>query len=189
MIDSLVLDDENYTELMSLCKFKNQKWKLIYRATRDGFKGEDFHNKCDGKSNTLTVIRTINQCIFGGFTSVPWTKNDGFKQDPYAFLYSYVNKSNKKLIIKCSEPENAIYCNQNYGPCFGNDDIKISDMSNLNNESESVLGYIYGDSLFEYGSDESKNFLADSKFFQTEEIEVYAKDFVYQSDVNIIFFK
>ena len=64
-------------------------------------------------------------------------------------------------------------------------------MSNSNNESESVLGYVYGDSLFEYGSDESMNFLAGAKFFQTEEIEVFTKDFLYPSDVNIkyIFFK
>ena len=185
MIDSLVLNDQSYTELMRLCKFKDQKWKLSYRATRDGFKGENFHNKCDGKSNTLTVIKTTNQSIFGGFTSATWSKNDGFKEDPYAFLFSYANKSNEKIIIKCSEPSNAISCNENYGPCFGNDDIKISNMSNSNNESESVLGYVYGDSLFEYGSDESMNFLAGAKFFQTEEIEVFTKDFLYPSDVNI----
>ena len=31
---------------------------LIYRATRDGFKAKDFHDKCDEKGPTLTIIKT-----------------------------------------------------------------------------------------------------------------------------------
>ena len=177
------MSDESFEKIMNLCKFKNQKWKLIYRASRDGFKGENFHNKCDDISNTLTIIKTSNGSIFGGFTSASWSKIEGFKEDPYAFLFR--NKSNENVLIECSEPSNAIYCNKNCGPCFGDDDIKISNMSNLNTESESVIGFTYGESKFEYGSNESKTFLAGSKFFQTEEIEVYTKDYPLLLEVNI----
>ncbi len=36
--------ERQITELMDLCEFSpNDKWSLLYRATRDGFRGKDFH--------------------------------------------------------------------------------------------------------------------------------------------------
>ena len=34
------------------------EWKLIYRATRDGFDTNGFHSKCNGVSNTLSLIQS-----------------------------------------------------------------------------------------------------------------------------------
>jgi hypothetical protein len=31
---------------------------LLYRGTRDGFTAKSFHEKCDGKENTITIIKT-----------------------------------------------------------------------------------------------------------------------------------
>jgi hypothetical protein len=31
---------------------------LIFRGTKDGFKGEDFHRLCDGKGKTVVFIKT-----------------------------------------------------------------------------------------------------------------------------------
>jgi len=60
-------------QLLELCKFPiEQKWELIYKGSRDGFENSDFHAKCDGKLNTLTVIRTESGNIFGGFTKKEW---------------------------------------------------------------------------------------------------------------------
>ena len=162
---------------MSLCEFEDQKWKLTYKASVDGFKAKDFHQKCDGKSNTIIIIKDVNANIFGGFTGASWSEYDGFKEDPYAFIFSFSNNQNEKALIRVSEPAEAIYCHKDCGPSFGNDDIKISNMSNCNQKSISNVGYSYGDSMFEFGSDDCKNFLAGAESFQTEDIEVYCKEY------------
>jgi hypothetical protein len=172
-----ILNKQQYESLMSLCEFDDQKWKLIYKAAVDGFKAKDFHQKCDGKSNTMTIIKDANANIFGGFTGASWSEYDGFKEDPYAFIFSFSNNQKEKILIKVSEPTEAIYCHKDYGPSFGNDDIKISNMSNCNQKSISNLGYSYGDSIFEFGSDDCKTFLAGAESFQTEDIEVYCKEY------------
>jgi hypothetical protein len=41
-------------------------------ASRDGFQGKEFHRRCDGHTNTLTVILDMKGNIFGGFTPVEW---------------------------------------------------------------------------------------------------------------------
>ena len=56
-------------ELMSLRKFpSDQKWKLIYRATRDGFDANEFHFKCDSYQNSLVIIKSTYGNVFGGYT-------------------------------------------------------------------------------------------------------------------------
>ncbi len=61
-------------ELIDLCEFSTyDKWTLLYRGTRDGFGTNDFHSKCDGHSNTLTILKAKeSEFIFGGFATVSW---------------------------------------------------------------------------------------------------------------------
>ena len=71
-INSQILKGEQkLVELIELCEFSpNDKWSLLYRGTRDGFDGRDFHSRCNGKSNTLTIIKPKESSnIFGGFTT------------------------------------------------------------------------------------------------------------------------
>ena len=49
-------------------KKRKIKYKLLYRATRDGNSANSFHRKCDNISGTLTVIKTNNGMRFGGNT-------------------------------------------------------------------------------------------------------------------------
>jgi len=42
----------------------------LYRASRDGFEASKFHEKCDNKGATLTIIRNTIGRIFGGFTTL-----------------------------------------------------------------------------------------------------------------------
>jgi hypothetical protein len=52
--DSNILDNDSKKKLSELCQFPNgQKWRLLYRATRDGFGAKDFHRECDHFENTL----------------------------------------------------------------------------------------------------------------------------------------
>jgi hypothetical protein len=65
---SAIFTHTQMKELMGLCGFSRiQRWKLLYRASNDGFSAKNFHDKCDGKRNTLTVIKTANSNIFGGY--------------------------------------------------------------------------------------------------------------------------
>ena len=48
------------------------EWRLLFRASRDGFASSVFHSKCDNKGPTITVVKSGGN-IFGGFTENAWT--------------------------------------------------------------------------------------------------------------------
>ena len=51
----------------------DSSWLLCYRATPHGWKVKTFHDRCDGKRNTVTIIQK-GQYVFGGYTDIPWGK-------------------------------------------------------------------------------------------------------------------
>ena len=117
---SSILSHDQIRDLINLCGFpKYQKWKLLYRASKDGFSGANFHEKCDGKTHTLTIIKTPNGNIFGGFTEAPWSKKNDYENDPNALIFSLINKEKTPLVMKCFRPQYAIYCSESNGPNFG----------------------------------------------------------------------
>ena len=141
-----------------------------------GFSAKSFHNKCDQAEKTLTIIKTTENYIFGGYTEQNWSGKKVDKFDPNAFIFSFINKDKKPIKIKCAAQKEAIECNPLYGPTFGVDcsDIYISNDSNLNRESFSYLGNSYKHPLYAYQSREQVySFLAGKHSFQTVEIEVY----------------
>ncbi len=65
-------------------------FKLLYKASKDGFSAFSFHMKVDNRGPTITLIKSaINDKIFGGYTSVPITSSL-FKwvKDEKAFLFN-----------------------------------------------------------------------------------------------------
>ena len=52
----------------------NMKAELLYRGTRDGFGFNQCHSKIDDKGPTLSIIKTTENKIFGGYTTIPWKK-------------------------------------------------------------------------------------------------------------------
>ena len=50
------------------------RWKLCYRASSHGWAASTFHSRCDGKPQTVTIIRK-SQYVFGGYTDIAWGKN------------------------------------------------------------------------------------------------------------------
>ena len=173
--------EQQCLELIDLCEFSsNDKWSLLYRGTRDGFGSDEFHSKCDGHSNTLTLLKAKGSgFIFGGFTCVNWTSSSGFKSDLNAFLFSLTNNVNRPLKMKVDpdEHDEAIYCNSRYGPTFGGgNDIRIAKNANTTMDSFSNLGFAYEHPQYAHGTDEAQSFLAGSYRFQLDEIEVYQKE-------------
>jgi hypothetical protein len=114
------LNKEQIQNLIKLCKInKNQNWKLIYKASLDGFSSANFHSNCDSKTKTLTIIKTLSDCIFGGYTDAPWSSKNDYEYDSNAFIFSLENKENTPIVMNCFRPQYAIYCSAAHGPNFG----------------------------------------------------------------------
>ena len=47
------------------------QWLLCYRASFHGWALSSFHSRCDGKHNTVTLIKN-GPYVFGGYTDIPW---------------------------------------------------------------------------------------------------------------------
>ena len=173
---SIIRSFKMENDLIKLCKLsKNSEFDLLYRASRDGFEAARFHAKCDEETQTLTIIRTTNGCIFGGFTAIEWDCTSGYKVDPKAFIFSLVNFSSMPLFIPVkSGGKQSIFCKVELGPTFGDGhDIMIWSDSNTSTESYSNLGSSYDFTLFECGRAKAQSFLAGSRNFQVSEIEVF----------------
>lgn len=117
--DSFILNRKLAQELFKLCEFlSTDNWSLIYRGSTHGFGAKDFHNQCDGKSKTLTIIKTTQSYIFGGYTSLQWDSISYWQLDPDSFIFSLVNKENTPIKIKhdSSSGNYSICCGATHGP-------------------------------------------------------------------------
>lgn len=104
---------------------------LLYKASEHNFSTNIFHQLCDNKGATLTVIKSNHGHIFGGYTSKSWSSKFGFVSDKNAFLFLFKTedrniKSQCPLIFKLrKDPDFAIMNHPRYGPTFGSNDICI----------------------------------------------------------------
>lgn len=67
------------------------KLELLMRGTRDGFRAKTFHELCDGKGPTLSVIKSESGCVFGGYTEISWkgTSPLDAEEDLKAFIFTF----------------------------------------------------------------------------------------------------
>ena len=175
-IDSTILiNNKLKKDLVALCKLGIKQFKLIYRATRDGFAVASFHTKCDHQPRTLTIIKATNGYIFGGYNSVAWDSTSHWKTDPNALIFSLVNPlSAPQLMPVIVGDKHSMFCHASYGLTFGaGHDICISDHSNTSGSSYSNLGKSFDFNSLNYGTDQAKSFLVGSHTFLTSEIEVF----------------
>ena len=77
----------------------------------------------------MTVAKTEYGNVIGGFTKLPWTKNNVWQRDTDAFLFSVTNSEK----FNCLKPNHSLYHGGNSGPIFGQGhDFKICDKANEN---------------------------------------------------------
>ena len=90
---------------------------LLYKGTRDWGNATTFHQKCDGRSPTLTLIKSSTNFHFGGFTPTDWSDSgkEGYKDSPRSFLFSL----DRKLKYLPKNASQHIYTGSQYGPIFG----------------------------------------------------------------------
>lgn len=124
---SAILTPAQAIELIKLCDFEFlTKFTLIYRASKNGFSAQDFHARCDQSQKTLTLIKVKNDddrfSIFGGYTEASWEQTGPighYKEDKNAFIFSLVNRENKPLKMKTSNPSKSIYVHKDLIVSFG----------------------------------------------------------------------
>jgi hypothetical protein len=152
---------------------------LLYRGTRDGFTAKAFHEKCDGKANTVTIIKTDGNYVFGGYTSAKWHSDDKYINDPNAFIFSLrrngISISQKFMI---TQPQTAIAGTSFHGPYFGGSnkkggDILIYDGSDINTGSFTKLCTSYECPSGFSVNDDLKYLAGSFDKWLTTEIEVY----------------
>jgi DNA-directed RNA polymerase beta subunit len=167
-----LLTQEDQIQLNKFYGNDTQKWNLIYKGTRDGFTIDDFHRCCDSQGPTMTIIESLDNYLFGGYTSISWNFHQGAKSgvmDRTAFLFTLTNPhgiSSTKYPVK-SSGEHAVVPNA-MGPTFGQYDICIYPNSNLNSQSFVKFPTHYNDST-------GKGYLTftGSTNFTTTDIEIY----------------
>ena len=102
--DSVIMSESERACLGTLC-FADPRSSLLYRASRDGWEGKNFHSKCDNKGPTLTVIKCTGGYVFGGYANAAWTSNENgsYQASPGSFLFSLVSPSGMgpvKMMLK-----------------------------------------------------------------------------------------
>ena len=69
--ESVILTNEEHRRVLKTWLPIKSEWRLLFRASRDGFAALAFHSKCDNKGPTVTVVKSGGN-IFGGFTGNAW---------------------------------------------------------------------------------------------------------------------
>jgi hypothetical protein len=165
----------SYELQMKLNEFygkRNQRWKLIYKATRDGFGSSDFHRCCDDQGPTMTVIRSKEGgYLFGGYTSVSWKATQDYVVDNNGpFLFTLTNPHRiPPTKYSFRKVEYSIYTNNVYGPSFGHGhDLHVCDNSQTKADSYCNFPCNYIDT-----TNRGNATFTGCMNFQTSDIEVY----------------
>eukprot|EP01133_Synstelium_polycarpum_P009761 gene9761-11398_t len=135
------------------------------------------HCLCDDQGATLTIVKSSNGNIFGGFASQPWNSKGAYYGDGNCWLYTLHNSSipePTKYLPKwnyvqqqAKGPNYFQYGHPSFGPSFGGGhDLCIGDQCNTNTTSYSSFPHTYNDT---HGK--GKNTFAGSSHFTVSEIE------------------
>ena len=147
------------------------EFDLLYRGSRDGFQASKFHELCDNKGETVTIIKTTSGCVFGGYSDVAWDSSNTWKQSSKSFLFSLISPQGNnpiKMNLKSAPHNKAIYSHLSYFPIFGaGNDLLIADSCNADQTSSSNLNKTYE------APSGNANYFVGSKNFQVEDIEVF----------------
>ena len=148
---------------------------LIYRGARDGSESKTFHNKCDNQGPTIILCKNEKDNIFGGYASISWTSNGGYKSANGSFLFTLTN-IHGTAPTKYSNTQNydkAVYHSSDR-LAFGNGhDLYICNNYLNNTSSNSYLGYAYSDVLGKGYSIFTGDNNGNNHNFKLKELEVF----------------
>jgi len=153
----------------------NQKWKLCYKGTQDGWNVSTFHAKCDQYATTLTVAKDINGNYFGGYSPASWSWTGGYKVNiPGAWMFQ-LNKGYKSTPGGCSGGYHTTYPHPSYGPTFGGGhDLHIDSSMR---SGYTYFGYSYTCPVGSCGNGACMSYLSyQYSGWQLAELEIYTQD-------------
>jgi hypothetical protein len=105
---------------------KIHEFKLLFRGTRDGFLTGKFHEICDNRSSTVTILKVKgNSEIIGGYNPIVWRSDYCYGTTKDSFIFSFNDGINNYILSRVVDEQYAIYNGSLYGPSFGNGDIRI----------------------------------------------------------------
>jgi uncharacterized coiled-coil protein SlyX len=155
-------------------------FELLYRGSRDGFGAKDFHTRCDGRSGTVTLIKTPQGFVFGGFTPCRWESGPPLGQfigdeTLKSFLFTIKNPHNtnpRKFPLKADRCAKAVFVDLGCGPTFGGGS-EIAVGSNCDSKAvSSTRGF--GNAYVNDTQLDGKTFFTGEPSFVVKEIEVFA---------------
>ena len=101
----------------------NQTFHLLHKSSVDGFKCQDFHDNCDNKGPTLTIIQSKEGYLFGGYSPESWenTPKNTYKTNPFTFIFTLTNPHAippTKYVLQPAD-QHAIFCSTQTCSAFG----------------------------------------------------------------------
>ncbi|CAD8177419.1 unnamed protein product [Paramecium octaurelia] len=120
-IKPILLRDDFWIKIFYFLQEKSKKSikssTLIFQGTKNGLNGESFWKEVNNKDNLLMILQSKRDYIFGAYTPCKWVSNLYYVQDDT--LSSFIFSQTHSQIYPLAYTKNAIYCNSNYGPTFG----------------------------------------------------------------------
>merc|ERR1712228_717030 len=152
---------------------------LLFRASEYDFDAKMFHDLCDYKGKTISIIQAENGYIFGGYTHFDFEANKLWKYHnhgrPKGFVFllrSYGDDQNDNprkwsLCEMNGNIQSEINSSIEYGPCFV-DSIRICDKANLTEDNQAYIG-----AMFDDASNEQQQMLSGGVNFRVAEYEIF----------------
>mmetsp|Transcript_2677 Transcript_2677/g.4141 ORF Transcript_2677/g.4141 Transcript_2677/m.4141 type:complete len:596 (+) Transcript_2677:98-1885(+) len=130
--NNIIKDEGHATQLHDWLKEDGSdgEFGLLYRSSRDGTSGADFHSKCDDQGCTLTVIETTDGFVLGGYSNNPWLSTGGYHVANKAFLFVLSGSDISapcKMKLKNANDVNAVRHHPSRCPTFGEkNDLRVN---------------------------------------------------------------
>lgn len=168
-IDSLIIKEQKYVNLikhwLSESGVASGKFELIYRASKHGWGGYNFHQKCDKKGPTVVVIQATTGERFGGYSPFDWISDGTGPYFPTTKSFLFSLDSEEKLGVK--EQQHAVYSHSAWGPCWGNvSDLAITDQCHVSGS--------YSDTGNTYYQLKGRKYFTNERSLVVKEFEVFA---------------
>ena len=148
----------NYQNYLQFCILN------LFDSSSNGDSAFTFHNLCDYKKNTISLVETTSGHRFGGYTSECFESPNLYfdKKDNLSFVFSL----DKMRIYDVIKGKYAISCDKKYGPYFRDDQICVVDEFFSNESGTCIKGK---------GFNTTKNYELNfgKKYFKIKRLQVF----------------
>ena len=161
--ESTLLEQDDKKLIYNFLQKKPERTILLYDSDIHGDSAKAFHSKCDGKYQTIYIVKSQIGHIFGGYLSQAWKSNNSYCKDNEAFFFSIDLK--KKYDF--SNKNEVYYGNPDFGPVIrGGISLDI-----CNNGKKSKNNFVY------LVNNDNSNEINGERFFKLDKYEVFQLEF------------